>query len=243
MTLHNIDLGPSHWTGTALPGQPGNTVFAGHRITNSHPFRHLDQLVAGDEVIFTVDGVRSVYRVTGSMVVGPDETWIADQTPDATGTLYACHPPGSLAYRYVVKLALAARALGRSAARRGATRADRSLDGHGDGHDRPATAMASRAPRKARMTTRAKPVRTLGAGGGVDPLEAGGRGRGHHRRHAARVLAGARPGPDRALRDEGVAGPARGRGGIGFSVVAVWSGWLQGDPQRCDDRDQHHGRS
>ena len=82
-------------------------MFAGHRVTNSHPFRHLDQLVAGDEVIFTVAGVRSVYRVTGSMIVGPDDTWIADQTPDATGTLYACHPPGSLAYRIVVKLALA----------------------------------------------------------------------------------------------------------------------------------------
>ena len=108
VTLHNIDLGPSHWIGTAKPGQPGNTVFAGHRITNSHPFRHLDALVEGDEVIFTVDGVRSVYRVTASMVVSPDETWIADQTPEATGTLYACHPPGSLAYRYVVRLALAA---------------------------------------------------------------------------------------------------------------------------------------
>ncbi|HVF14482.1 MAG TPA: class E sortase [Acidimicrobiales bacterium] len=107
VTLNNIDLGPSHWPGTATPGRPGNTVFAGHRITNSRPFRHLDDLVAGDEVIFTVNGVRSVYRVTGNMIVSPDDTWIADQTPDATGTLYACHPPGSLAYRYVVRLALA----------------------------------------------------------------------------------------------------------------------------------------
>ena len=108
VTLHNIDRGPSHWPGTAEPGQPGNTVFAGHRITNSHPFRHLDDLVEGDQVVFTVDGVRSEYVVTGSMVVGPGDTWIADPTPDATGTLYACHPPGSLAKRYVVKLALAA---------------------------------------------------------------------------------------------------------------------------------------
>ena len=108
VTLHNIDLGPSQWTGTADPGRPGNTVFAGHRITNSHPFRDLDDLQNGDEVIFTVDGSRSVYRVTGSLVVSPADTWIADQTPEPTGTLYACHPPGSLASRYVVKLALAA---------------------------------------------------------------------------------------------------------------------------------------
>ncbi|MEA2842735.1 MAG: sortase [Actinomycetota bacterium] len=108
VTLHNIDRGPSHWPGTADPGQPGNTVFAGHRITNSHPFLHLDDLVAGDQVVFTVGGVRSVYVVTGSMVVGPGDTWIADQTPSATGTLYACHPPGSQAKRFVVKLALTA---------------------------------------------------------------------------------------------------------------------------------------
>jgi sortase A len=108
VTLNNIDRGPSHWPGTADPGRPGNTVFAGHRITNSHPFRHIDALAPGDQVIFTVGGVRSVYVVTGSLVVGPGDTWIADQTPDATGTLYACHPPGSAAKRYVVKLALAA---------------------------------------------------------------------------------------------------------------------------------------
>ena len=106
VTLHNIDLGPSQWTGTADPGRPGNTVFAGHRVTNSHPFGDLDELVRGDRVIFTVGGARSVYQVTGNMVVTPDDTWIADQTPESTGTLYACHPPGSLAFRFVVKLAL-----------------------------------------------------------------------------------------------------------------------------------------
>jgi sortase A len=108
VTLHNIDRGPSHWTGTADPGQPGNTVFAGHRITNSQPFRDLDTLVAGDQVIFTVGGARSVYQVTGNMVVGNTDTWIARQTPEPTGTLYSCHPPGSADYRIVVKLALAA---------------------------------------------------------------------------------------------------------------------------------------
>lgn len=107
MTLNNIDLGPSHWTGTAEPGRPGNTVFAGHRVSHSRPFRDLDRLVEGDEVVFTVGGVRSVYLVTGNLIVEPHDTWIADQTPEATGTLYACHPPGSLAYRFVVRLALA----------------------------------------------------------------------------------------------------------------------------------------
>lgn len=106
VTLHNIDRGPSHWTGTALPGQRGNTVFAAHRVTNSRPFRNIDRLKTGDEVVFTVRGARSIYRVNGNLVVEPEDTWIGSQTEAFTGTLYACHPPGSLAYRYVVKMEL-----------------------------------------------------------------------------------------------------------------------------------------
>ena len=106
IALTSIDRGPSHWPGTAMPGDNGNVVVAGHRVTHGAPFRHIDQLVAGDEVIFTTEGRRSVYRVIGSEVVTPDAMRIVDQTPDATGTLFACHPPGSARYRYVVKLAL-----------------------------------------------------------------------------------------------------------------------------------------
>ncbi len=107
VTLHNIDQGPSHWPGTAVPGHPGNAVFAGHRTTNDHPFARIAELVPGDQVIFTVDGSRTTYVVTGNLVVAPSDTWIADQTPAMTATLYACHPPGSVDQRYVVRLALA----------------------------------------------------------------------------------------------------------------------------------------
>ena len=106
VTLNNIDRGPSHWPGSAMPGQPGNAVFAGHRVSHDHPFRHLDQLVPGDLVIFTVGTARATYRVTGTSVVGPTDTRIAIQTLEATATLYTCHPPGSLAERFVVHLEL-----------------------------------------------------------------------------------------------------------------------------------------
>lgn len=106
ITMRNIDLGPSHWPGTAMPGEVGNTVFAGHRVTKTKPFRNIDQLVPGDEVIFDIGGRRSVYTVTGSKVVRPTALEIVDPTPTATGTLFACHPPGSARYRYVVLLAL-----------------------------------------------------------------------------------------------------------------------------------------
>jgi sortase A len=106
ITLRNINNGPSHWPGTALPGEAGNTVFAGHRVTHSHPFREIDQLAPGDEVIFMVNGKRSVYRVTGHDIVSPRDVWISNPTAEATGTLFACHPPGTKTYRYVVHLAL-----------------------------------------------------------------------------------------------------------------------------------------
>jgi sortase A len=106
ITLRNIDLGPSHWPGTALPGQTGNAVFAGHRVTHSHPFRHIDKLVNGDEVHFTINGVRTTYVVTGHQIVKPNALWIVNPTPTPTATLFACHPPGSARERYVVRLAL-----------------------------------------------------------------------------------------------------------------------------------------
>jgi sortase A len=104
ISLRNIDRGPSHWPGTAMPGQPGNVVVAGHRITHTHPFRNIDQLVPGDEVIFVIADVRYRYVVSGSQVVTPKQTEIVAQTADATATLFACHPPGSARYRYVVHL-------------------------------------------------------------------------------------------------------------------------------------------
>lgn len=105
-TLTQIDHGPSHWPGTALPGQAGNAVFAGHRVTHTRPFRNIDRLVPGDVVHFTIGGARTTYRVTESFVVTPKDTWIINQTPTPTATLFACHPPGSARYRYVVRLAL-----------------------------------------------------------------------------------------------------------------------------------------
>jgi sortase A len=107
ITMRNINLGPSHWPGTAFPGEVGNSVFAGHRVTKTHPFRNIDKLAPGDQVIFSVNGVRSVYAVSGSLIVKPTQLEIVNHTPGPTMTLFACHPPGSARYRYVVHLAYA----------------------------------------------------------------------------------------------------------------------------------------
>jgi len=105
--LTTLDKGPGHWPGSALPGQVGNVVVGGHRVTHTRPFRHLDRLAPGDLVEFEVDGGVFVYEVVASEVVDPVEGMrIVVQTPERTATLFACHPPGSAQYRWVVHLRL-----------------------------------------------------------------------------------------------------------------------------------------
>jgi sortase A len=108
ISLNTLDKGPGHWPGTAMPGRPGNVVVAGHRTSKDRPFRHIDQLVPGDEVVFTTDEGRFVYLVTGTQIVLPDAMWIVGQTPASTATLFACHPVGSTRERIVVFLQLQA---------------------------------------------------------------------------------------------------------------------------------------
>jgi sortase A len=102
--LETLDLGPGHWPGTALPGQPGNAVIAGHRVSHNADFRDIDRLVPGDEVVFTTYDGRFTYRVLRTEIVAPEAVWIIDQGTANTATLFACHPPGSIRERIVVHL-------------------------------------------------------------------------------------------------------------------------------------------
>lgn len=108
VSLGVLDHGPGHWPGTAMPGQNGNMVIAGHRMSHDRPFRDVDLLAPGDEVIVSDSaGGRFVYLVTSTEVVTPDAMWILDPTPTPTATLFACHPKGSTRQRIVVHLELA----------------------------------------------------------------------------------------------------------------------------------------
>jgi sortase A len=108
VTLTAIDRGPSHWPGTAMPGEVGNVVLAGHRITHSRPFYDLDRLRPGDPLVFTLtDGSRWTYELTSVEIVAPDAMHIVEQTPGRTATLFACHPKGSAAQRIVAHFKLA----------------------------------------------------------------------------------------------------------------------------------------
>jgi sortase A len=100
--MTTLDYGPGHWPGTALPGQAGNVVVGGHRTSKHQVFRDVDQLVAGDEIVFEDDRGRHVYRVSRVEIVEPTAVWIVNPTETPTATLFACHPPGSTRQRIVV---------------------------------------------------------------------------------------------------------------------------------------------
>ncbi len=99
-----LDMGVGHWVGTAMPGDDGNMVLAGHRTTHSAPFRDLDRIEIGDLIYLTDRSDFDVmYRVTDVFVVSPDDTWITFDGDHPMVTLFACHPKGSDRQRIVVQ--------------------------------------------------------------------------------------------------------------------------------------------
>lgn len=106
-SLDVVDHGPGHLAYTPLPGRIGNVVFAGHRVTHSKPFRHLDTLQLGDTATFVMpSGAQYTYSFTGHEIVTPDRVDITNQTLAYTATLFACHPPGSARQRIVSRWTL-----------------------------------------------------------------------------------------------------------------------------------------
>ena len=101
VTLTAINRGPSHWPGSAMPGEVGNVVVAGHRTTYTKPFWSLNELTKGDELVFTIDGERIVYVLDRIEIVHPTDIHIIDQSHERTATLFGCHPRGSARQRIV----------------------------------------------------------------------------------------------------------------------------------------------
>ncbi len=92
--------------GTALPGEKGNTVMAGHISSPvSHKgdvFRRLPELRIGDRVEVYTAARRVTYEVMEIRVVSPTAVEVMDPTPDATLTLITCYPDRVYTQRLVV---------------------------------------------------------------------------------------------------------------------------------------------
>ncbi len=100
----SLAFGPGHLTGTALPGERGNSVITGHRDTH---FDFIGELKAGDTFrLQRPDGTWARYRVAGGEVVDARTAQLVD-TPDRSAvTLVTCYPFNSRDYnqpwRYAV---------------------------------------------------------------------------------------------------------------------------------------------
>ena len=97
-----LALGPGHYPSTALPGQPGTTAFAGHRVTHTHPFLHIDLLRRGDVITVATRWGSFRYQVYRERIVSPSDVSILRNVGYQQLVLTACHPPHTALKRYVV---------------------------------------------------------------------------------------------------------------------------------------------
>jgi sortase A len=94
VVLHGSDTqtlrrGPGHLENTALPGEPGNVVIAGHRDSF---FRPLRTITAGDDIFLDTSHGRFHYRVSSLRVVSAQDLSVVKSTHASVLTLITCYP-------------------------------------------------------------------------------------------------------------------------------------------------------
>jgi sortase A len=108
IVLHGSDdqtlrRGPGHLESSALPGETGNAVIAGHRDSFFRPLRHIK---IGDDIFVDTPEARSHYRVTSLWVVRADDLSVIRPETEPVLTLITCFPfwvLGSAPDRFVVR--------------------------------------------------------------------------------------------------------------------------------------------
>ena len=77
-------------SGTALPGEDGNTALAGHAGLRGAVFRDLGALAPGDEVFLEAGGKRFRYAVRATQAVWPTQVEVLEPTATPTLTMITC---------------------------------------------------------------------------------------------------------------------------------------------------------
>lgn len=110
--LADLAYGPGHYPSSAKIGQRGAAAIAGHRTGWGSPFINLDRLRPGDEIVLTAAEATYTYRITGTAVVDPDQTWVLGGDPNSKAThklvLTTCTPKYTSKRRLIVWADLAA---------------------------------------------------------------------------------------------------------------------------------------
>ena len=116
----DLQKGPGHYPGTALPGQVGNFAVAGHRTTYLHPFNKIAELHNHDVIVletrtmwftYTIENVPGT-NIPWREIVAPTKVQVAYPVPDQPDpnkpptlkllTFTSCHPEYSARQRYVI---------------------------------------------------------------------------------------------------------------------------------------------
>ncbi|PWI16705.1 class E sortase [Streptomyces sp. Act143] len=97
---------------TAMPSaKTGNFGLAGHRNTHGEPFRYINRLAKGDEIVVETQDDYYVYKMTSSLpVTSPSNTSVLNPVPPQSGfkepgryiTLTTCTPEFTSKYRLIV---------------------------------------------------------------------------------------------------------------------------------------------
>lgn len=127
-----LEQGPGHYVGSAMPGELGNFALAGHRVGRGSPFLDLDLLRPGDAVVIETAQMWFTYRVLGDpgtgnhsadpsgipgmQIVSPQDVEVVNPIPGVVDgdaepsaaylTLTTCHPKFSARERLIVHAAL-----------------------------------------------------------------------------------------------------------------------------------------
>jgi sortase A len=94
--------GPGRYPDTAFPGQGKTIGIAGHRTTYLAPFRNIDELEPGDEIVLEMPYGTFTYEVQKHEIVEPSRVAIVRDVGYERLVLTACHPLYSAAERYAV---------------------------------------------------------------------------------------------------------------------------------------------
>jgi len=101
-----LGRGAGHIEDTPFPGQAGNIGIAGHRDT---VFRPLRDIKVGDPLLLTTADRTYRYRISQTLIVGPDDVYVLDPTGQPMLTLVTCYPfkfVGHAPKRFIVQATL-----------------------------------------------------------------------------------------------------------------------------------------
>ncbi len=98
----SLRKGPAIYDDVPFPGMPGTTAIAGHRTTYAAPFRKIDKLKRGDEIVVEMPYGDFTYEIEKTRIVKPTALWVINRVKHDRLVLSACHPLYSAAKRFIV---------------------------------------------------------------------------------------------------------------------------------------------